>query len=64
MWQERRHWIMPKVTIGLYHGYDNQFFYRNLQDNVNVRVKEYNKTHHDPNSVSWNDYKPGTMGTF
>ena len=55
---------MPKVTIGLYHAYDNQFFYRNLQDNVNVRVKEYNKTHHDPNSGSWNDYKLGTMGTF
>lgn len=50
--------------VGVYHAYDNQFFYRNLQDNVNVRVKEYNKTHHDPNSGSWNDYKPGAMGMF
>lgn len=28
---------------GVYHLYDYQFFYRNLQDNVAVRVDEYGK---------------------
>lgn len=31
--------------VGVYHTYDNIFFYRNLQDNVKARVKEYNIKH-------------------
>ena len=34
----------PKLSIfddGVYHLYDYQFFYRNLQENVQVRIAEY-----------------------
>ena len=34
----------PKLSIfedGVYHLYDYQFFYRNLQENVSVRIAEY-----------------------
>lgn len=37
----------PVLSIfddGIYHLYDYQFFYRNLQENVAVRVDEYNRT--------------------
>ena len=37
----------PKLSIfedGVYHLYDYQFFYRNLQENVSVRIAEYLRT--------------------
>lgn len=33
--------IVPGLPEGAYHIYDYQFFYRNLQENVNVRLKHY-----------------------
>ena len=33
--------VVPVMPEGAYHIYDYQFFYRNLQQNVNVRVERY-----------------------
>lgn len=33
--------IVPGLPEGAYHIYDYQFFYRNLQENVNVRLEHY-----------------------
>lgn len=35
--------FVPGLPDGAYHIYDYQFFYRNLQDNVSVRLQEYLK---------------------
>lgn len=35
--------VLPIFEEGVYHLYDYQFFYRNLQDNVATRVAEYMK---------------------
>ena len=35
--------VLQIFDEGVYHLYDYQFFYRNLQENVAVRVSEYNK---------------------
>ena len=32
---------IPSLPEGSYHIYDYQFFYRNLQDNVKLRIAEY-----------------------
>lgn len=47
---------------GIYHTYDNAFFYRNLQDNVNTRVQEYNDKHDDPTTIPWDWHIPHTTG--
>ena len=33
--------VLSVFTDGVYHLYDYQFFYRNLQQNVNLRVKTF-----------------------
>jgi hypothetical protein len=33
--------VLPIFVNGEYHIYDYMFFYRNLQENVDVRIKEY-----------------------
>lgn len=37
--------IVPGLPEGAYHIYDYQFFFRNLQENVNVRLKQYLSVH-------------------
>lgn len=37
--------VLDIFSPGVYHLYDYQFFYRNLQQNVDVRTEEYLKTH-------------------
>ena len=32
---------LPILGPGVYHLYDYQFFYRNLQENVSVRIAQY-----------------------
>lgn len=36
---------LPIFQKGVYHLYDYQFFYRNLQENVNLRISKYKKAH-------------------
>lgn len=33
--------VVPGLPDGAYHIYDYQFFYRNLQENVKVRLQQY-----------------------
>ena len=35
--------VLPSFSGGVYHLYDYQFFYRNLQGNVSVRLDAYLK---------------------
>ena len=37
--------VVPGLPEGAYHIYDYQFFYRNLQENVNKRIDSFLKTH-------------------
>lgn len=36
---------LPFFPVGVYHTYDNYFFYRNLQENVKLRTNLYNARH-------------------
>ncbi len=40
---------------GIYHLYDYQFFYRNLQENVGTRLSAYNQTYAERLNVLYND---------
>ena len=37
--------VVPGLATGVYHIYDYQFFYRNLQENVKVRLDKYIQAH-------------------
>lgn len=37
--------MLPIFSDGIYHLYDYQFFYRNLQENVEVRLNAYLEDH-------------------
>ena len=40
---------------GIYHLYDYQFFFRNLEENVNTRLSEFNKKYNEKLDVIYND---------
>lgn len=42
---------LPLFTEGVYHIYDYQFFYRNLQQNVNLRIKTFMKERQEENAA-------------
>lgn len=42
---------LPLFSEGVYHIYDYQFFYRNLQQNVNLRIKTFMKERREENAA-------------
>lgn len=42
---------LPLFTEGVYHIYDYQFFYRNLQKNVNLRIKTFMEERQEENAA-------------
>lgn len=42
---------LPLFTEGVYHIYDYQFFYRNLQQNVNLRIKTFMEERQEENAA-------------
>lgn len=42
---------LPLFTEGVYHIYDYQFFYRNLQQNVNLRIKTFMEERREKNAA-------------
>ena len=42
---------LPLFSEGVYHIYDYQFFYRNLQQNVNLRIKTFMEERREENAV-------------
>ena len=43
--------VLSIFTEGVYHIYDYQFFYRNLQQNVNLRIKTFMEERHEENAA-------------
>lgn len=42
---------LPLFSEGVYHIYDYQFFYRNLQQNVNLRIKTFMEERQEENAA-------------
>lgn len=43
--------VLPLFSEGVYHIYDYQFFYRNLQQNVNLRIKTFMEERQEENAA-------------
>ena len=43
--------VLPLFSEGVYHLYDYQFFYRNLQQNVNLRIKTFMEERQEENAA-------------